>query len=110
MFYRVLIILLLLPCTALAQYKVPSADDRESSPPSVSGKVLDISGNIIIVESRGKEVSVLTNFDTHIFTSYGGIVYLHEICRNSRIDVWYASPDENPRIAYAVSIKVPETC
>lgn len=105
-----LIALLMIPAIACAEYKVPSADDRESSPPSVSGKVIELSGNLIIVDSRGQEISVLTNADTHIFTSYGGIIYLHEICPDSKIEIWFRSPDENPKIAYAVSIRVPESC
>ncbi len=93
-----------------AGYDVPTIDQRESSPPTVSGEVLEIIGNILLVESRGREISVLTNSDTHIFTDYGGLVLLHEICERSNIAIWYQSPRANIKIAAAVSIRVPSTC
>ena len=107
---RGLLVALCLPALVFAEYKIPSVDDREASAPAVSGHIADISGNILIVQSQGEEISVLTAFDTHIFTGYGGIVRLDEVCRHSRIDVWYATPDANFRISTAASIRVPETC
>ena len=105
-----LLIVLCLPGIAFAEYRVPSADIREASPAQVSGEILDISGNIVIVHKRGEEISVLTGFDTHIFTTYGGILRLQELCKGSNIQVWYRTPDANVRISTAVSIKVPESC
>lgn len=107
---RYLLIALLLPCFAMAEYRVPSVDSPESSPPTVSGTVIDINGNILQVESAGNELSVLTNRATHIFTSYGGIVYLNEICQPSAIEIWYRDPGSNPKIAYAASIRLFRTC
>ena len=105
-----LMIAFLLPVLANAEYRIPSADSREASPPQVTGKILEISGNIIIVQSSSKEVSVLTGFETHFFTTYGGVLKLNELCPDSRLDVWYPRPDDNIRIATAVSIKVPKSC
>lgn len=107
---RGLLALLCLPGLLLADYKVPTVDDREASAPSVSGEIVEISGNILIVQSQGEQISVLTAFDTHIFTSYGGIVRFDEVCPHSMIDVWFAAPDANVRIAPAVSIRVPASC
>lgn len=107
---RTLLLCLLLPGVGHAGYKIPSLDDRESSPPVISGEVLEIIGNILVVESRGEKVSVLTNSDTHIFSVYGGLVFLNEICERSNIAIWYHSPEANFRIASAVSIRVPSTC
>ena len=101
---------LLFPCIVFAGYDVPTIDDRKTTPPMVSGKVLEIIGNVLLVESRGKEISVLTDSSTHIFTVYGGLVLLHEICARSNIAIWYQSPEANIRIASAVSIRVPNTC
>lgn len=110
MLRRGLLIAFCLPCLALAEYTVPSADTREASPPQVSGGILDISGNLIIVRSQGEEISVLTGFNTHFFTTYGGILRLDELCRGSGIEVWYQTPDANIRIETAVSIEVPKSC
>ena len=107
---RTFLVCLLLPGAAFAGYKIPNLDDRESSPPVITGEVLEIIGNILIVESRGEEVSVLTNSDTHIFSVYGGLVLLQEICERSNIAIWYQSPEVNIKIASAVSIRVPRTC
>ncbi len=101
---------LLFPCALFAGYDIPTIDDRESSPPTVSGEVLEIIGNVLLVQSRGEEISVLTDSNTHIFTFYGGLVLLHEICESSNIAIWYPDPDANVRIASAVSIRVPSTC
>ena len=105
-----LMIVLLWPMLALAGYEVPTLDSPESSPPSLSGTVTKISGNLVIVDSGGADISVLTNRHTHIFTYYGGLVLLDEICRDAGIEVWYARPDDNARIAPALSIRVPITC
>lgn len=110
MLCRGLLILLFLPGVTFAEYRIPSADQREASPPLVSGRILEISGNIIIVQRGGEEVSVLTGFDTHIFTTYGGVLQLDELCDDSSIKVWYSRPDANARIATAVSIEVPRSC
>ncbi len=110
MIRRLLLILLLLPGVAAGGYEVPRIDSPESSPPSLSGTVTKISGNIVIVASGGDEVSVLTSPQTHIFTYYGGLVLFDEICRDSGIEIWFAEPDVNRRIAPAVSIRVPVTC
>ena len=110
MIRRFLWVLLLLPSVAAAGYEVPRIDSPESSPPSLSGTVMKISGNLLIVASGGEEVSVLTSPQTHIFTYYGGLVLFDEICSNSGIEIWYARPDVNLRIAPAVSIRVPVTC
>lgn len=101
---------LLLPAMLAAEYRVPSIDARESSAPAITGEVIEVSGNILIVASGGGEVSVLTNRDTHIFTDYGGLVRFEEICPGAAIDVWFRSPDANVRIAPAVAIRVPGTC
>ncbi len=101
---------MLLPAIACAGYEVPSIDNPVSSPPSLSGTVIKISGNIVIVASGGTEVSVLTNRQTHIFTFYGGLVLLDEICSDAGIEVWYARPEDNARIAPAASIRLPATC
>lgn len=76
----------------------------------ISGRIAEISGNLLIVSSQGQEYSVITSPATHIFTPYGGIVLFSEICANSRVDVWYADPDANFIIAYAASIRVPKSC
>ena len=110
MLRRGLLIVLCPPCLALAEYKVPSADTRAASPPQVSGSILDISGNLIIVQSQGEEISVLTGFNTHIFTTYGGLLRLNELFRGSEIEVWYHTPDANIRIETAVSIEVSKSC
>ena len=55
---RTFLVCLLLPGAAFAGYKIPNLDDRESSPPVITGEVLEIIGNILIVESRGEEVYV----------------------------------------------------
>ena len=107
---RASVLCLLFPCIVFAGYDIPNIDDRTSSPPTVSGEVLEIIGNILLIESRGEEISVLTDSNTHIFTDYGGLVLLHEICERSSIAIWYQSPQANIRIASAVSIRVPSTC
>ncbi|MDJ0776786.1 MAG: hypothetical protein QNJ85_02910 [Gammaproteobacteria bacterium] len=107
---RLLLSVMLLPAIACAGYEVPSIDNPVSSPPSLSGTVIKISGNIVIVASGGTEVSVLTNRQTHIFTFYGGLVLLDEICSDAGIEVWYARPEDNARIAPAASIRLPATC
>ena len=107
---RALVIALLLPGAVLAGYDIPTIDNRQSSPPTLSGEVLEIIGNVLLVESRGEEISVLTDVNTHIFTHYGGLVLLHEICERSDIAIWYHTPGANPRIASAVSIRVRSTC
>ncbi len=107
---RLLVALLLLPIPALAGYEVPRIDNPEASPPSLIGTVTKISGNLLIVDSGGDEISVLTNPRTHIFTYYGGLVLFDEICSNTGIEIWFARPDVNRRIAPAVSIRVPATC
>ena len=104
------LIALCLPAPALAEYRIPSADSREASPPQVSGKIIEISGNIIIVQSSSREISVLTDFDTHFFTTYGGVLHLNELCPDSELDVWYPGPDVNIRISTAVSIMVTKSC
>ena len=107
---QLLLAALLLPATVSAGYEIPSLDSPESSPPSLSGTVTKVSGNLVIVASGGDEISVLTNRQTHIFTYYGGLVLLEEICSDLGIEVWYARADDNARIAPAVSIRVPATC
>ena len=102
--------MLLLPGVLLAEYKIPSADSREASTPQVSGRIVEISGNIIIVQKGSEEISVLTDFNTHIFTSYGGWLQLNELCSDSGIEVWYPAADANIRISTAVSIEVPQSC
>ena len=101
---------LLLPAALAAEYRVPSIDERNSSAPVITGNVIEISGNILVVASGGGEVSVLTNRDTHIFTGYGGLVLLDEICPGAAIDIWFRSSDANVRIAPAAAIRVPGTC
>ena len=93
-----------------AEYRVPSIDQRESSAPAIAGTVAKVSGNILIVASGGKEIPVLTNRDTHIFTAYGGLVLFGEICPGAAIDIWFRSPDANVKIAPAAAIRVPRTC
>lgn len=105
-----LILALLFPALLAAEYRVPSIDQRESSAPVITGRVIEVSGNLLIVASGGAEVSVLTNRDTHIFTSYGGLVLFDEICPGSALDIWFRSPDANVKISPAVAIRVPATC
>ncbi len=102
--------MLLFPAMLAAEYRVPSIDERESSAPVIAGKVAKVSGNILIVASGGKEIPVLTNPDTHIFTTYGGLAMFDEICPGAAIDIWFRSPDANVRIAPAAAIRVPWTC
>ncbi len=105
-----LTVCLLISTLALAEYRVPTVDDPRSSPPTLYGTVIDISGNIVVVDRGGEQLSVLTNRATHIFTGYGGIVYLNEICKASPIEVWYRDPEVNLRIAYARSIRLSRSC
>ena len=101
---------LLLPQSAAAEYRIPDITTGEASPPPLAGTVTGISGNLILVRNAGDEISVITTRRTHLFTHYGGLVRLGEICPQSPIEVWFRSPDANPRIAPAVSIRVPATC
>ncbi len=108
--FQCLIILLLFPCFVLAEYKLPVADDQESSPPAITGNVKSINGNILIIESGSEEVSVFTNNDTHVFTVYGGFVLVSEICKHTEIEIWYKSPEENIKTTFAAAIRVPYKC
>ena len=108
--HRTLLVLLLFPCFAIAEYKVPIPDNLDSSPPGITGKVISVSGNVLNVESDGNEVSVLINSSTSIFTVYGGFVSLNQVCKHSDIEIWYANPDENMESAFAAAIRVPYKC
>ena len=92
------------------EYRIPTLDSREASPPTVRGRVIDISGNILLLERGGAEVAVLTSPETHFFTEPGGLIGLNDICLGSIAQVWHPSPDVNPRIAPAVTISVAEAC
>ncbi len=108
--YLNLAVLMLWSASASAEYRVPTVDAPESSAPSISGETTEIIGNMLIVQRGDEEISVLTDGETHIFTFYGGVVLLHEICPGSKIDIWYPNAGANRRIATAASIRVPTTC
>ena len=105
-----ILLLLLLPSLVYAEYKVPLADDQQSSPPVISGPVLNVTGNTVTIKSEGKKVNVLTNGDTQIFTEYGGHVLINQICNLENIEIWYNHPNANIKTDIAIAIRVQRKC
>ena len=107
---RYLLAFLLYPCCLLAEHGVPTVNDQGTLPPAVAGEVAEVIGNMLVVRRADSEISVLTDKNTHFFTFYGGVIYLHEICPESAVEIWFQKPGANPRITPAASIRVPATC
>src|SRR5690606_28297631 len=103
-------ILLFISGVTLAEYNVPVADDQEGSMPSITGIISSVSGNVATISTGQKTYSVLINNETSIFTEFGGIVFINQLCTSDPIEVWYAS--ENPSIPtdHAVAIRVQKKC
>lgn len=107
--YKILL-LLLFPSLVFAAYKVPVADDQQSSPPVISGSVLNVIDNTVTIEREGKEIEILTNSETHVFTEFGGHAFVNQICKHQNIEVWYNSPNANIKTDFAISIRIPKKC
>ena len=106
----ILFSIVLFSSQVFAEYKIPVADSQESSPPIITGKVISISGSSLTVLSNDKEIKVLINRNTQIFTVYGGYVFLSQICSSENIEIWYNNPTDNILNTAAAAIRVPRKC
>lgn len=94
----------------------PDGADVEWSPPSMAGRILIVTPDLVVVRSdAGISYSVAVDDATDLFTAYGGGVDLAEIKPGQYADVWLKNcRPPGKTIARAAVIRVcslaPEPC
>ena len=92
-----LLAILLFPGGLAAEHRVPTVNDQGTLAPAVSGEVAAVIGNLLVVRQGDEETSILTDRNTHFFTFYGGVIYLHGIAAGNLVSQSRSEPADNAR-------------